>query len=75
MTYYVTKSGHSSQHVLVDRRAHGRVVGKDVRLIITYPDRKVDTSRVDNHQIFDIPLVNAGGVITSITGEVIVIMH
>ena len=46
-----------------------------MRVIETRDDRKVDICGVDNHQISSIPLVTAGGVTTTITGEVIVIMQ
>ena len=73
--YYVTKSSRYSQHSLVDRGANGGVTGNDVRFIETHPDRKVDIRGIDNYQISDIPLVSARGVTTTITNEVIVIIH
>ena len=73
--FYVTKSSRSSMHSLIDRGANGRVAGSDVRVIETYPDRKVDIRGIDNYQISSIPLVTAGGVTTTTTGELIVFMH
>ena len=46
-----------------------------MRVIEIHPDRKVDIRGIDNHEITAIPLVTAGGVTSTITGEVIVIMH
>ena len=62
-------------HSLVDRGANGRVSGIDVRVTETHSDRKVEIHGVDNHHISVIPLVTAGGVTKTITGEVIVIMQ
>ena len=75
MTYYLTKSSRSSQHSLFYRGANGGVSGSDVRVVETHPDLNVYIRGIDNHQISDIPLVTAEGVTTTITGEVIVIMH
>ena len=49
--------------------------GNDARVIETHPDRKVDIRGIDNHEITAIALVTAVGVTSTITGEVIVIMH
>ena len=59
----------------MDRVAYGGVVVSDVRIIETHPDRKFDIRGVDNHEITAIPLVTAGGVASTITAEVIVIMN
>ena len=75
VTYEEKESIRYSQNSLVDRRANGKVEGRDVRVIETNPDRKVDIRGVENHQISAIPLVTAVGVTTTTTGEVIVIMH
>ena len=75
MTYYVTKSRRSSQHSLVDRGVNDGVAGNEIRVIQTHSDRKVDIRGAENHKISAISLVTAGGVTTTITGEVIVIMH
>ena len=69
------KSSRCSQHSIVDRGANGGVAGSEVRVIETNPDLKVDTCGTENHQISAIPLVTAGGVTTTTTGKVIVIMH
>ena len=73
--YYATKSSHSSTHSLVDRGDNGGVAGRDVRLIGTHSNHKVDILDIGNHEITAIPLVTTGGVTSIIKGEVIVIMH
>ena len=40
-----------------------------------YPDRAVGIRGVDNHEIKSMPLITAGGVASTISGDVIVIMH
>ena len=46
----------------MDRGANGGIAGDDVR-IIEKSDRTVDVRGIDNHQITNIPIVTAGGVI------------
>ena len=62
-------------HSLVDRGDNGGVTRRDVRVIETHPNCKVDIRGIYNHQISSIPLVTEGGMTAPITGEVIVIMH
>ena len=50
-------------------------MGNDVRVIDENPDRTVDFSGTDNHEIASITLVTAGGVTLNTSGEVITIMH
>ena len=73
--YYLSKVSRSSVDSLVDRGANGGVAGNDVRVIAKHPDRTVDVRGIDNHEITHIPLVTAGGVTSTTSGEVIVIMH
>ena len=51
------------------------VAESDVRVIYTNPDRKVDICGICNHEITVMPLVTTEGVTSTITGEVIAIMH
>ena len=69
-------SSHKSQKAgsLVDRGANGGIAGEDVR-IIEKSDRTVDVRGIDNHQITNIPIVTAGGVIKTQHGPAIAIMH
>jgi len=59
---------------LVDRGANGGIAGDDVR-IIEKSDWTVDVRGIDNHQIVDIPIVTAGGVVKTQHGPAIVILH
>ena len=43
--------------------------------IINKTDRFVDVRGIDNHQIVDIPIVTAGGVVNTQRGPVIAVMH
>src|SRR5687768_2734855 len=69
LTYSATRRG-----ALVDRGANGGIAGEDVR-IIAKTGRQVEIQGIDNHCINDIPIVTAGGVVTTQKGEVIAIMH
>lgn len=73
--YYLSKVSRSYVDYLVDRCANGGVAGNDVRVIDKHPDRTVDVRGINNHEITSIPLVTAGGVTSTTSGEVIVIMH
>ena len=59
---------------LVDRGANGGLAGNDVR-VISKTDRLVDVSGLDNHEMTNLHIVTAGGVITTQHGEAILIMH
>jgi hypothetical protein len=74
LTYVVSRSSTQHNGALVDRGANGGIAGDDVR-IIERTDRSVDVSGVGNHQITDLTIVTAGGVVPSQHGPVIVIMH
>jgi len=73
---YYSVSAHKSRKIgsLVDRGANGGIAGEDVR-IIEKSDRTVDVRGIDNHQITDIPIVTAGGVIKTQHGPAIAILH
>jgi len=72
--YYV--SAHQSRYIglLVDHGANGGIAGNDVR-IIKKSNQTVDVHGIDNHQIVDIPIVTAGGVVTTQHGLAIAIFH
>ena len=72
---YATKSSHPSLYSLADRGSNGGVEGSYLRVIENYPDRKIDISSIENYEVTVITLVTVGGVISTITGEVILIMH
>ena len=65
------KSGRGS---LIDRGANGGIAGDDVK-VISYTDRLVDVTGIDNHQITSIRIGTVGAVAESQRGSVIVIMH
>ena len=54
------KSRLSSIHSLVNRGANAIVSGSVVRVIGTYPYRKVYINVIDKYEITNIPLVTAG---------------
>ena len=62
-------------HSIVDVEANSEVSESDVRFIVTHHDFKVEIRRIVNHEITTIPLATSGGVISTITWEVTVIMH
>ena len=59
---------------LIDRGANGGLAGRNVR-IIERTDRKVDVSGIDGHELKNLDIVTAGGVVRTQRGDVIVIMH
>ena len=63
-----------SKGALIDRGANGGIAGDDVR-IISKTGKSVDIQGIDNHRINEIPIVTAGGVITTQKGPAIAIMH
>jgi hypothetical protein len=60
--------------LLVDHGANGGVAGEDVHVIFKAL-RSVDIQGLANHQVSNIPIVTAGGVVKSQLGDVIAIMH
>jgi hypothetical protein len=74
-TYQISAAVHRSTHAsLVNRGANGGVAGEEVRVIFKTL-RSVDIQGLDNHQVSNIPIVTAGGVVKSQRGDVIAIMH
>jgi hypothetical protein len=72
--YSVSASRTKRPGALVDRGANGGVAGEDVR-VIQELHRTVDVQGIDNHQIVDIPIVIAGGVINTQRGPAIAILN
>jgi hypothetical protein len=65
-----------SKHALVDRGANGGLAGGDVRIIEKVPNRMVDITGIDNHEITNLPLVTAAAVVDTVSHEpMVVIMH
>ena len=75
MTYCITKKSHYSMHSLEDRGDNDGVTGSVVRVIETHTNRKVDIIGIENHEITSITLVTAGEVISTISGEVTLIIY
>ena len=75
LTYSVSKHQRSFGESLVDRGANGGLAGTDMRVITTSPYRSVHVEGIDNHQVRDVPIVTAGGVLHTTSGDVIGIFH
>ena len=71
----ITKSSHSSLHLLVYRGDNGGVSGSDTRVIETYPDHKVDVYITWNNETTSIPLVSTEGLTSIVTVEAMLIIH
>ena len=74
-TYSVSKIQRSFGESLVDRGANGGLAGVDMRVITTSPHRSVHVEGIDNHQVRNVPIVTAGGVLHTTKGDVIGIFH
>ena len=75
ITYTVSKHQRKFGQSLVDRGANGGLAGTDMRVIATSPHKSVHIEGIDGHQVRDVPIVTAGGVLQTTTGEVIGIFH
>ena len=76
-TYRVSQQKFIKQKgSLIDCGANGSLAGSDVRVISQVGDNhKVNVKGIDNHQLTDMPIVTAVGVITTQKGPVIAIMN
>ena len=75
LRYVISRNNVSSYNgALVDCGASGGIAGNDVR-IITTSTRRVDVSGIDNHELTHLPIVTAGGVVSSQRGEIIIILN
>ena len=73
--YKVSTHDHTSPlGALVDRGENGGIAGNDIR-VITKTDRMVDVSGIDNHEMTNLQIVTAGGVVKSQRGNIIVILN
>ena len=63
-----------SRHSLIDCGANGGIAGDNVRIIAT-TGRRVNISGLDQHELQDLPIVTAGGVVPTQQGDVVVILH
>ena len=76
LTYHVSNHHGTvdDRSSLIDRGANGGLAGSNMRVIAT-TDRRVDISGIDNHQMTNLKIVTAGGVVPTQRGEVIGIFH
>jgi hypothetical protein len=72
--YSVSATSQQTYLSLVDRGASGGIAGSDV-CVISKTLHSVDIQGIDNHQIQNIPIVTAGGVVHSQRGPVIAILN
>lgn len=76
ITYDVNGRRHSPiSGSLQDRGANGGIAGHDMRVLDKIPGRYVNIRGVDNHELTEIPLVTAAGVIDTSAGPHIGIFH
>jgi hypothetical protein len=75
---YCVSNHHGSttgkRGALIDRGANGGLVGNDVRIMRT-TDREVGVSGIGNHQMTNLRIVTAGGVVSTQCGELLLVMH
>ncbi len=64
----------SSSGSLVDRGANGGLAGSDVK-VLHKTGRFVDIAGIDNHTLNDLEMVTAAGVVSTTTGQAILILH
>ena len=74
ITYSILACCAGNKSSLVDRGANGGIAGDNIQ-VISKTGQTVDIQGIDNHRINEIPIVTAGGVITTQKGPVIAIMH
>ena len=74
LTYTVGKHRADKPGALIDHGANGGVAGADVRIIET-THRAVNVQGVSDHQVTDLKIVTAGGVVQTQHGPVIAIFH
>lgn len=65
----LSKLSQSSQHLLVNRRKNGGAASNDVRVIVKHPGKIVNVQGTEDHEIGPIPLVTAGGTVSTASGE------
>jgi len=75
ITYHASNHSVAASASLVDCGANGGIAGSDVCIIAKIPDCTVNICGIDNHEITEIPIVTAGGVVKTNNGEVIVVLH
>ena len=74
LMYDVGKHRTTHRGALIDRGANGGIIGDDAR-IIAETNRVVNVQGIRDHQVTDLKIVSAGGVVDSQHGPVIAILH
>ena len=74
VTYMVDKHHMDKPGSLIDRGANGGVAGSDVRVFVT-TDRAVNVQGISGHQVTDLKIVSAGGIVQTQKGPVIAIFN
>ena len=74
-TYQISQTNSSSLHSLVDRGTNSGAAGNNARVIEKHPDKTCNIKGTDNYEAPSTPIVAAGGVASTISGEVMLIMH
>ena len=73
-SYVVSNHKMRNKGSLIDRGENGGLSGKDVCVIST-TDKQVDVTGIDHHQMTGLKVVTAGGVVTSESGDIILILN
>ena len=74
VTYMVDKHHMDKPGSLIDHGANGGVAGADVR-VFTTTDHAVNVQGISKHQVTDLKIVSAGGVVQTQKGPVIAIFN
>ena len=74
LTYTVGKCRADKHGALINRGANGGVAGADVH-VIKMTHRAVNVQGVSDHQVTDLKIVTAGGIVQTQHGPVIAIFH
>ena len=74
VTYMVDKHHMDKPGSLIDRGANGGVAGANIRVFAT-TDRAVNVQGISEHQVTDLKIVSAGGVVQTQKGPVIAIFN
>ena len=74
ITYDIGKHHTTHRGALIDRGANGGIIGDDAR-VIAETDWVVNVQGIHDHQVTDLKIVSAGGMVDSQHGPVIAIFH
>jgi hypothetical protein len=74
-TYHVSASRQRKHGALIDCGANVGISSVDMRVISTSIHHTVNVQGINNHQVTDVPIVSAGGVLQTQRGPIIGILH